>query len=404
MDRSVTATLLAAPGFTELWIAGGVANAMLWLEVLAAGLFTFQATGSGLAVAIVSAARSFPLLLTGAFIGVLSETVNRKRIVVGGLVLTGITSVSVGALGLCGVLRPWHVGVAALISGVVYATEMPARRRMISECAGEEARPGAVAVDSITNYATRCAGPILGGVAYQSLGLPGAFLISAVCSLGASAVVSRIPHFQPKIRRFPIRRALTDLRDAVAFARASKTLAALLGITIITNLFGYSYSALVTPLGLQVFKGSSTMVGVLASAEPAGSLVAGWVIAVRTPRGRPIFWLAAGAAGLFLALGLASLVGRSEHPFVPVLSVLFVGGFASALYNIFQTTIVIDATPELLRSRMMGLVTVCIGTWPLGTVIAGALSRPLGSLGALGALGGCGLVCLGLIAATVFRR
>jgi hypothetical protein len=98
MDRSVTATLLAATGFRELWIAGGVANAMLWLEVLAAGLFTFQATGSGLAVAIVSAARSFPLLLTGAFIGVLSETVNRKRIVVGGLVLTGITSVSVSAL------------------------------------------------------------------------------------------------------------------------------------------------------------------------------------------------------------------------------------------------------------------------------------------------------------------
>jgi hypothetical protein len=59
MDRTVTAPLFTAPGFKELWIAGGIANAMLWLEVLAAGLFTFQATGSGLAVAIVSAARSF---------------------------------------------------------------------------------------------------------------------------------------------------------------------------------------------------------------------------------------------------------------------------------------------------------------------------------------------------------
>ena len=404
MDRSVTPPLFAASGFRELWIAGGVANAMLWLEVLAAGLFTFQATGSGLAVAIVSAARSFPLLLTGAFIGVFSEAVNRKHIVVGGLVLTGITSVMVSALGLCGVLQPWHLGIAALISGVVYATEMPARRRMISECAGDEARPRAVAVDSMTNYATRCAGPILGGVAYQSLGLPGAFLISAVCSLGASVVVSRVPSLQPTIQRLPMQRALTDLLDAVAFARASRTLAILLGITVVTNLFGYSYGALVTPLGLQAFHVSSAMVGVLASAEPAGSLVAGLVIAVRTPRGRPIFWLAAGAAGFFLSLGIASFAGRSEHPFVPVLGVLFAGGFGSALYNIFQTTIIIDATPERLRSRMMGLVTVCIGTWPLGTVIAGALSRPLGPLGALGALGGCGLVCLGLIAATVRSR
>ena len=115
MDRSVTAPLFRASGFRELWIAAGIANAMLWLEVLAAGLFTFQAAGSGLAVAIVSAARSFPLLLTGAFLEVLSEAVNRKRILVGGLVPTATSSVSVGGLGLCGVLHPWHGGVAALI-------------------------------------------------------------------------------------------------------------------------------------------------------------------------------------------------------------------------------------------------------------------------------------------------
>ena len=97
MDRTVTAPLFAASGFKELWTAGGIASAMLWLEVLGAGLFTFHATGSGLAVAIVSAARSFPLLLTGAFVGVLSEAVNRKCIVVGGRVLKAISSALVGA-------------------------------------------------------------------------------------------------------------------------------------------------------------------------------------------------------------------------------------------------------------------------------------------------------------------
>jgi len=105
-----------------------------------------------------------------------------------------------------------------------------------------------------------------------------------------------------------------------------------------------------------------------------------------------------------LALVIASLVGRLEHRLVPILSVLFVGGFSSAIYNIFQTTIAIDAPPEHLSRRMMGLVTVRIGTWPLGTVIASALSRPFGLLGALGALGCCRLVCIGPVAVTKRRR
>lgn len=58
MERPATAGLFAAPDFRGLWIAGGLSNAMLWFEVLAAGLFTFQVTGSGFDVALVSAARS----------------------------------------------------------------------------------------------------------------------------------------------------------------------------------------------------------------------------------------------------------------------------------------------------------------------------------------------------------
>lgn len=210
MDRSATAALLEAPNFRGLWIAGGLANAMLWLEVLAAGLFTLNATGSGLDVALVSAARSLPLLLTGAFIGVLSDAINRKRIVAAGLVVTAISSAVVGVIGMCGALLPWHLGLAALVSGTVYATEMPARRRMIAECAGDDARPRAVAVDSMTNYATRCAGPLAGGLAYRHLGLPGAFLISAVCSTIALLLVLRIPYSQASGTPIRLRQSLTD--------------------------------------------------------------------------------------------------------------------------------------------------------------------------------------------------
>jgi MFS family permease len=127
-----------------------------------------------------------------------------------------MSSAVVSVIGMCGVLLPWHLGLAALVSGTVYATEMPARHRIIAECAGDDARPRAIAVDSMTNYATRCAGPLAGGLAYRHLGLPGAFLISAVCSTIAFLLILRIPYSQASATPVRLRKSLTDLRDPLS--------------------------------------------------------------------------------------------------------------------------------------------------------------------------------------------
>ena len=49
--------------FLRLWAIGSCVNTMRWFEVLAAALFTMDVTGSGLAVAVVSAARTMPMFL-----------------------------------------------------------------------------------------------------------------------------------------------------------------------------------------------------------------------------------------------------------------------------------------------------------------------------------------------------
>lgn len=72
--------LLSSPTFLRLWSIGGCVNAMRWFEVLAAALFTLDITGSGLAVAVVSAARTLPMFFLGAFAGVMAEAVDRRRV------------------------------------------------------------------------------------------------------------------------------------------------------------------------------------------------------------------------------------------------------------------------------------------------------------------------------------
>src|SRR5690348_3431580 len=125
--------LLATPGYLRLWFAGGVGNAMRWLELLVAGVFTYDMTHSTFLVALVTIARSLPMLLTGAIAGVIGEALNRKRILIAQLAVMTTTSAVLCALALFGEIRIWHIIVAGAVIGLVWASELAVRRRMIGE-------------------------------------------------------------------------------------------------------------------------------------------------------------------------------------------------------------------------------------------------------------------------------
>src|ERR1700756_4307284 len=119
--RSGLGILFRTDAFLRLWAIGSCVNTMRWFEVLAAALFTLDVTGSGFAVAVVSAARTMPMFLLGAFSGVVTEALSRKTVLVAGQVVTCVASGSVAVLGWAGVAQPWHVAVAALVAGVVWS-------------------------------------------------------------------------------------------------------------------------------------------------------------------------------------------------------------------------------------------------------------------------------------------
>ena len=262
--------LLGSRAFLRLWGIGALGNAMRFADTLAAALFTWQMTGSGFAVAVVSAMRALPMLLFGAVAGVVSDAVNRKAILQWGMVLSAVTSAVVCLLAWAGVLRPWQVAVAAFVGGSVWATEMSTRRRMCGEAAGPALMGRAVALDSLTNAATRGIGPLMGGAMFAALGAVGAYGVSAACFLLAALLVPGVRHVQ-ETRRLTLGRVPRDLADGFAFAMADPTVRAVLLVTVVMNAFAFSYGALVAPLALVVFGVSQAASGLLASSEAFGS-------------------------------------------------------------------------------------------------------------------------------------
>src|SRR5436190_15763688 len=100
---------LATPSYLRLWFAGGIGNAMRWLELLVAGIFTYEVTQSTVLVALVIVARSLPMLLIGTIAGVVGEALNRKRLLVAQLFILAVSSAVLCVLAFSGQIRVWHV-------------------------------------------------------------------------------------------------------------------------------------------------------------------------------------------------------------------------------------------------------------------------------------------------------
>jgi hypothetical protein len=98
----------------------------------------------------------------------------------------------------------------------------------------------------------------------------------------------------------------------------------------------------------------------------------------------------------------AFLVALVAMPLIPsywlACLVLTAGGTGLALFGNMQTTLVLTAIPAAVRSRQMGLITVCIGTGPMGQLLIGALAERLGPPGAVLSVAGMGLFVLSGVA------
>ncbi|HUN39647.1 MAG TPA: MFS transporter [Acetobacteraceae bacterium] len=396
--RAALRALLASRSFLRLWAIGGCVNAMRWFEVLAAALFTLDATGSDFAVAVVSAARTMPMLLFGAFAGVVAESVDRKRVVVIGQCLAAASSACVALLAVLGLARPSHVALAALVSGTVWSTEMSTRRRMVGESVPPALVPRALALDTMTNSGTRIIGPMLAGALYELAGLAGAFAVSASIYLIAALLAAGLQHRQT-IRRLVLSKVPRDLAEGIVFARSHAVVSGVLLVTIAMNLLAFPYAALIAPIGQLSFGVSPALVGVMAASESIGAFLGGLWLAGGDPPGSGRLLMVGGSLLYVCCVALMPLAPL----FALACGLLIVGGFGSAAFANMQTSLIIIHAPPHVRSRLMGLLTVCIGCGPVGILLVGMLAALLGPLHAVDAVELVGLAAV-IAAGLVWRR
>ena len=160
---------------------------------------------------------------------------------------------------------------------------MSTRRRMVGECVDGALVSRALALDTVSNSITRLIGPMAAGMAYQAMGLAGAYwnIRLRIFVGGCPGRRSRLPATS---RRIVLSHVPRELAEAFAFARGHVIIGGVLAVTIAMNLLGFCYAALVAPIGREVFVVSPTLTGMLAGAEALGALLGGLWLTGSGPR------------------------------------------------------------------------------------------------------------------------
>ena len=388
--------LLGNPRFLVVWGVGGLTGIVRWLQLLVLGLYTFQITGSPLLVSVIPMLWMLPLALCGPFVGVVADRVSRKALLVGSLVLALAVSVvmaiasSAAALGF-----PW-IAAASVVSGIFWATDMPVRRRLLGDLSDGDLA-AAMSLDSATSNATRMAGPVLGGVVLQTFSLSGVFLLSAAVFAACLVAIALTPvpgAGRPAQSTHFVRELISGIRFVVGDAR----LRWVFGITIVFNVFGFPFTSMIPVIGSGQLGLDPAMVGLLGSTEGFGAFIGAIVIAMAVrPRAFASLYVWGTTAYLALVgcLGTVSLIGGGAvFPFVAAAGVLLAIGLAGACFSAMQSTLsYLNALPEY-RSRVLGVLTLCIGTGPIGFLHVGWLAESFGAPVALMVTASEGLLAL----------
>ena len=386
-------SLFTEKEFARLWAIGGFLGAMRWLEILVIGIYAFQVSGSPFVVAIMLVARMLPMALFGTFIGALVENMDRRQVLIWTCVLMTLSALTGAIAAAINIMSlPLLAGVAFL-NGLGWSTDFPVRRTLVGDVVEPKRLGHAMSLESATNSFTRMVGPLIGGAAYQVLGLGGAYAIAAVI-YGLTIIVAFGVAPPRRMKNADNRGSLLKrLKAGFAYTRQNNVITSVLIITVILNLFGFAYAAMIPVWAVENFNVNPVFVGLLASAEGGGAFLGSLTLAfwARPEHFRRLFLIGA-------VIFVAGLLIASKLTFYGVaLLVLFVAGVGIAAFGAMQSTLILKESLPQYRSRVMGVLAACIGAGPLGVLNIGLIAELTSASTAIALSSALGLALIALV-------
>jgi MFS family permease len=364
----------------RLFVIGQLlSNIGTWMQLIALPLLVLRLTDSGVALGVATALGYLPMLLFGAWGGVLADRFDNRRLQLVTQVAFALVAFALWAVVGTGVVTVWMVYALSFATGLVTAVDMPTRQSFYLEMVGPADLTNAMSLNTATFTGARIVGAALGGVLVALIGLAPLFLLNGISYLAVVGALLSMRRAELHAREL-VPRAKGQIREGISYVWKTPSLRTpMLGMLVVFT-FAYNWQVLLPLYATRDLHGGAGTFGTLMAIFGAGSLAGALVMAGRSgsPNQRRLAWLAVVLACLtgMLAATATKEIAFAVAPFLGAAAI----AFPIAANSLLQLT-----SDGRMRGRVMSLYSVIfLGSTPIGGPIAGWVAERMGARAGLG--------------------
>ena len=369
---------LRIPNFRRYFAGQLVSLSGNWMQMIAEMWLVLSLTGSGLAVGVTTALQFLPMLIFGAWGGLIADRVPKRRLLLLTQGLHMIAPLTMLALAAEGVLVPWMVFGLVFVRGCVNAVDYPTRQAFVMEMVGP--RPG-----------RQRRQPEQRPRPQRARDRPG--LRRSPDRDGRRGALLRAQRRELRLHDLGARRAWTPsgcspprwrarepgaVRAGLRYVRREPELWIPLGLMAIVGTLGYNFQAVLPLLARFTFDGGASTYAVLVAAMGLGAIVGALI---NGARGSVTPMLLVGAA---LVFGVLSLLAAGAPTLALEIAALAPLGAATVTLAASVNSSLQLASEPSMRGRVMALYSIVfLGSTPIGGPLSGWLSEAVDPRAAL---------------------
>ena len=343
------------------------------MEMLVLGWFILVETGSVLLLSLFWALQYLGTLLA-PLVGMAGDRMGHRRILCIMRIIYAGLALTMTTLALSGALRPLHVFLLAICSGLIRPSDQTMRNALVAETIPLGQLMPAMGISRTTQDSARIAGSLAGAGLFAAFGMGAVYAVISVFYAGGFLLTLGVGG--RSYRRETTRPTLwRDLIDGLSYVWDTPVSLAAIWLALLVNLTAFPLTGGLLPyVARNVYHIDETGLGTLVASFALGSLAGSIAVSLAGRMLRPARMMVVFALAWYAFLLIFATMPEPGSGRVA----LVLAGMAQALSLVPMSVLLLHSAGERYRGRIMGVRTLAIYGVPPGLLVAGALVDRIG--------------------------